>query len=119
MKIPKKFRVKHLIDNSYLPSYENNGELFFWEGNFVGVQWFIQCERLESPKRFLVEQFTGTYDKNNREIYEGDIVKSETGYDTITYRLCSFGPYLPLSAYARRNYEVVNNYPEWMLNKDA
>ena len=35
--------------------------------------------RLYQQKRYIVHQFTGLYDKNNKKIFEGDIVKLKDG----------------------------------------
>jgi hypothetical protein len=61
----KKFRVKDLRTNTYLSSYAERGLLFHYEKRWVDVGWFIQCEQLESPQRFKVEQFTCSYDNIN------------------------------------------------------
>jgi hypothetical protein len=102
----RKFRVKYfprhnyLLSPNYLRSYADNGLLFYWDDKFVGVEWFIQCEQLENPKRFKVEQFTGTYDCNDRPIYEGDIIFHKVfGEQEVVFRDGAFklkiGTYLP------------------------
>lgn len=106
----KKFRVKDLKTQKYLSSYAERGLLFLYETRWVDVGWFIQCEQLEYPKRFKVEQFTCSYDKNKTEIYEGDILrKSDFGYFVVNYSdMGRFGPYLPSSnGWSADSYEVV------------
>lgn len=106
----KKFRVKDLKTQKYLESYAENGLSFHYGQRWVDVGWFIQCEQLESPKRFIVEQFTCSYDKNKTEIYEGDILrKSDFGYFVVKYSdMGRFGPYLPSSnGWSADSYEVV------------
>lgn len=75
-----KFRVFDLLSKSYLHSYADNGESFQYfhtpsDWMFIGIDWFIQCSRLESLKRFKVEQFSGLLDSQGKEVYEGDLVE--------------------------------------------
>lgn len=76
-----KFRVWDIQDECFLQSYANNGESFIYNTYVTGIDWFIQCARLENPKRFIIQQFTGHKDKNGTDIFEGDLISpNESNY---------------------------------------
>lgn len=70
-----KFRIwdkekKEFLDKKIAPLMDINGNLYCWASQHWGVD-----NELQDPNSFIIQQFTGIQDKNENDIYEGDIIK--------------------------------------------
>ncbi len=83
-----KFRVWDVQQNKFLPSYADNGIMFYHEQgkdwhekqvrDIVPVSWFLQ-DHNNNLKNYIVDEYTGLNDSNDVPIYEGDILMYKTG----------------------------------------
>jgi uncharacterized phage protein (TIGR01671 family) len=88
-----KFRVWHKVEKRWLDpwaeedpqlslkEFGKGSEVFLYERS-SGEYSNINCQM----KDIVIQQFTGLTDKNGREVYEGDIVRSGSSTSTVEWQ---------------------------------
>lgn len=77
-----KFRVRKRDTKEFvgyeclMPDIKNNS--FMWARSYDGTNWE---DGVYNDNYYIREQFTGWKDKNKKEVYVGDVVSCEGGYE--------------------------------------
>ena len=109
-----KFRAYHLIDKKYVPIIGFDLE----HGDYViridGTPVIVPMKVLQ------VQQFTGYKDRNNKEIYEGDLLRQKT--DACSHKPGNVIDYDPLFDHFEVMWDVAiqgwNAFPKHALSED-
>jgi uncharacterized phage protein (TIGR01671 family) len=105
-------------DDVFVLDYKN------WKLGEMGYGWDVDGANSDNGK---LMQFTGLTDKNDKEIYEGDICNTRDGdlltchdYNSFIYMVLFSEEHSGVNGYAQRDLEVIGNIyenPELLINK--